>query len=344
MTQLFHPELANDPFGDPGLYVDLQHRNHALLFDLGDLSNLPARKLNRIRHVFVTHTHMDHFCGFDQLLRVCLGQPRRLHVTGPAGLIGHVENKLGGYIWNLADETSVNAEIEVSDYSGDGRLHSALFRFRTGFRRQDLAERLASGGRILETPGYHVQAVHLDHHIPCLGFAVEERQRLNVWRTRLEEMQLGVGPWLDELKQAMLDDADGDTMITARWRAGDEDHQAVHALSALKHLVQITPGQKIAYVTDVGYTPDNKDRIIALAAQADCLFIESAFMEADAEMALQKMHLTARQAGEIARLARVRRFEQFHFSPRYEGLADQLIAEAKAEAEAGGAADHKLEG
>ena len=328
MSLLLHPELINDRFGDPGLYVDLLHQNHALLIDMGDLANLPPRKILRLRHAFVSHTHMDHFSGFDRLLRVLLGRPKALHMTGPAGFIGNVASKLGGYTWNLADEGSVDFSICASEFAEGGLLCSARFRFRNGFRREDLPERRAIDGIILDEPAYRVRAVHFDHHIPCLGFAVEEKQHLNIWRTRLGEMHLGVGPWLDDLKQAIMCDAPGDTVITARWNDNGVDHEAQHRLDALRPVVQVTPGQKIAYISDIGYTAANADEAVGLAEGADLLFIESAFLDEDADLALQKMHLTARQAGEIARRAGARRFEQFHFSPRYEGQEDRLYAEA----------------
>ena len=328
MTQLFHPELVNDPFGDPGLYVDLQHRNHALLFDLGDISGLPARKLARLGHVFVSHTHVDHFCGFDRLLQVLLGQPKRISITGPAGFIGNVASRLGSYTWNLGGEDSVDAAIQAWEYGEDGALHSALFRFRNAFRREDLPARKIADGVIVDEPGYRVTAVHLDHHIPCLGFALEEKHRLNVWRTRVEQMGLGVGPWLDDLKQAILDDLPGDTPIAVHWQQHGKSCETVHSLGKLRSLVEITGGQKIAYVTDAGFTPDNVAKIIRLAKASDDLFIESAFLEAEAGLALRKMHLTARQAGEIARRAGVRRFQLFHFSPRYDGQPVRLVAEA----------------
>ena len=67
MASRFDPHLVNDPFGDPGVYVDLKFERRALLFDLGDISVLPTRKLLRISDVFITHRHMDHFAGFDHL-------------------------------------------------------------------------------------------------------------------------------------------------------------------------------------------------------------------------------------------------------------------------------------
>src|SRR5206468_6790691 len=82
MHTLFEPRLVNDAFGDPGLYVDFRDERRALLFDLGDITTLPPRKLMRLSHVFVTHTHMDHFSGFDHLLRVVLGRKENVIVLG----------------------------------------------------------------------------------------------------------------------------------------------------------------------------------------------------------------------------------------------------------------------
>jgi ribonuclease Z len=61
---------------------------------------------------------------------------------------------------------------------------------------------------------------------------------------------------------------------------------------------------------------------------ADVLFIECAFLEADAAHAIQKNHLTAWQAGLLARRAQVGRIVPCHFSPRYPGRGDILSAEA----------------
>ena len=97
-----------------------------------------------------------------------------------------------------------------------------------------------------------------------------------------------------------------------------------------KEIMRITAGRKIAYVVDCAFTDANADRIISLAKDADTLFIEAAFLDEDRSRAAHRRHLTARQAGTLARLANVKRLVTLHYSPRYQGRGDCLAREAQA--------------
>jgi ribonuclease Z len=159
----------------------------------------------------------------------------------------------------------------------------------------------------------------LDHGIPCLGFALEEKAQISVWKNRLAEMGLSPGPWLSELKRAVAEGRPDGTRIEGR------------TLGELKaRALDVAPGRKLAYITDIRYHAQNAARAAALAADADVLFIESVFLSAEAAHAERKHHLTAQQAGRIARAARAKAVVPFHFSPRYEGREAELLAELEA--------------
>src|SRR3546814_14078271 len=107
---------------------DLLHRPEALLFDLGDLAPLSARDLLRVRHVFVSHMHMDHFIGFDQLLRVNIGRDKQISMVGPAGFAAAVGHKLQAYSWDLVDRYATDLIIDAFEVIGPAEIHGEIGR------------------------------------------------------------------------------------------------------------------------------------------------------------------------------------------------------------------------
>ena len=168
----------------------------------------------------------------------------------------------------------------------------------------------------------------LEHRTPCLGFAIEEPAHFNVWKTRLEKLGLPVGPWLRELKRAVIEKQPDDFQVRINSSTDSPEHDL--PLSKLRDILTVTPGQKIGYVTDVADTVANRRAIVELVRNSDLLFIEAAFARADIALATERAHLTTEAAGQIARLAGVRRVEPFHFSPRYAGDYQRMQSEVMA--------------
>lgn len=322
MTPTLHPMLVNGPYGDPALYVDFLFERRALLLDAGDLHALAPRQVLRVGEVFVSHTHIDHFIGFDRVLRLFVGREARLRLFGPAGFIDRVEARLGGYSWNLAHRFTDNLVFDVTEVRSDDEAATARFSLTDRFARRGEQVVALSNGVLFRDHAIEVRATILDHHIPCLAFAVAEHVHVNVLKNRLEGLGLAPGPWLRTLKEAILAGAPDETRMDIG--AGGR----TMALGDLKRsVVKLTPGQKLGYVVDAGFTDDNVRRIVALARDCDTLYIEAAFAAEDAERAYDRRHLTSEQAGMIAGLANVRRLEPFHFSPRYEGQEERLRRE-----------------
>jgi ribonuclease Z len=331
MRPLLHPSLVNGRTGDPALYIETLFERRAVLVDLGDLANLPARKLQRVEHVFVSHTHIDHFIGFDRLLRAFVGREKMLELYGPSGFVQQVHHKLQAYRWNLVHRYLCDLVLDVTEVSDSLDARKARFRLKRAFALEDLGSVQLVNGVLCDNPTFRVVIAVLEHRTPCLAFAMEEPAHVNVWKNRLKELGLPVGPWLRELKRAVLERRSDDKLIVVG--ASPTSHEMT--LGVLRGAVTITPGQKVAYVTDAADTAANRAAIVTLAHNADVLFIEAAFARADAQLAEERAHLTTDAAGSLARAAGVRRVEPFHFSPRYSGQDDRMVEEVMAAFTAG---------
>jgi ribonuclease Z len=141
MRPILHPSLVNNRFGDPALYLETLFERRAILFDLGDISALPVRKIHRLEEIFISHAHIDHFIGFDYLLRVLIGRSKTIKLYGPQGLIDHVHHKLRAYRWNLVDRFAadlvfVATEVNSSLTTENGAISAEECLCRRGRRRR----------------------------------------------------------------------------------------------------------------------------------------------------------------------------------------------------------------
>ena len=102
----------------------------------------------------------------------------------------------------------------------------------------------------------------------------------------------------------------------------------------MNEVTERRPGQSMAFVMDTAPCEGAE----ALADGVDLLVCEATFLDDERELARRYRHMTARQAGELARSAGARRLVLTHFSARYpdnrvfaeeagEVFADAIVAE-----------------
>jgi len=332
MNPSFSSYLVNDVFGDPGVYVEVRWSKRALLFDLGHNERLGPTRLLRANDLFISHTHVDHFIGFDAVLRVALGRGKTVRLFGPPGLIDNVQGKLRGYTWNLVDGYPLTLDVQEFHQQ---EIRRALFHATDRFCQDEqptrpLVPELATGlFTAFNDPMFTVSAVSLNHRIPSFAYSLEEQFHINVNKQKLHEAGLPVGAWLKDVKQYVWEGQPDEFRFTAVLYDEHHREEREFMLGEIKErFCTISRGQKIAYVVDARFDEENEAKIIALARGADVLYCESPYLDVDADKAFDRYHLTARQAGHMARKAQVRDLVVFHFSPRYTGQGEALVREA----------------
>lgn len=329
MTPSFSTYLVNERFGDPGLYVEVRWSRRALLFDLGSNEALSPTRILRARDIFVSHTHVDHFIGFDRLLRIALGRGSTLRLFGPPGLIDNVDGKLRGYTWNLVDGYPLT--IEVQEFHAH-EIRRASFYAAEAFAKHVHDPQPTTCEEVfpvLDDPMFTVRATALNHRIPSFAYSLEEQFHVNINKERLHAAGLPVGSWLKEVKQYLWGGKPDDFRFAATLYFEHRKETRDFILGDVRErFTTITPGQKIAYVVDCRYDAENERKITELAHRADVFFCEAPYLDRDADKAQDRYHLTAKQAGLLAKKADVRELVVFHFSPRYTGMGPILMEEA----------------
>jgi len=315
MKPIFHHKPVNGPFEDPTVFVRILGEKRALLFDAGDVSGLPARDLMKVTDVFVTHMHIDHFIGFDTIIRALLRRDSPVTFYGPAGIIDRIEGKLRGYTWNLISEYPLVINVvEIRNKN----VHKATFRAADKFELNDQGTH-NNEGSVLDNSLFSVNAVVLEHDVPSLGFSIKEKIHINIDKAKLIDCGFEVGPWLSTLK---------DFIRNGKLHEGIDTGKGRYSVSELKNIYVMTEGQKVSYIMDSSPTESNFEKIANFVVDADSLYIEAYFIHEDLEHARKRNHLTARLSGLISKKARVKNLHLLHFSPRYKDRAEDIINEA----------------
>ncbi|NPA58665.1 MAG: ribonuclease Z [Aquificae bacterium] len=311
--------LVNEKYEDPGLVIEIDSLGEYILFDVGNIRKLDRHLLRKVNKIFITHTHMDHFIGFDHLLRNKLGREQTVEVFGINPLAENLYCKLQGYTWNLV-EFEPRIVFNLKQYNS-GLFEYYSYDIKKKFARDFIKEEKADTDVIYENQYYRVRYAVLDHKIPVMGYSFEYKDRLLLKKDSIKDLPLE-GRQIGEFKSFLADENNRGKSFTIDGREyGWEELREKYSY--------VQEGIKISYITDVVFSEENFKKIINLVKGSDVLYCEAVFLPEDREQASKVYHLTADQTALIAKEAGVKKLVVFHFSRRYANRWDRIIEEIK---------------
>ena len=226
--------------------------------------------------------------GFKNLTNILLTHGHLDHILGLGGLMSTFVR------WEAIEKLDIFAGRTTLD-----RVHDLIFGVVLRGNQTPMPLRLneIKPGTFFEENDFTVTAFSVTHRGPdCLGYIFEVKARRPFLPEKANELGVPFGPERRDLvagKEITLPDGR---------RVKPDD-----VLGPLQN------GVKLVVVGDAGRT----DNLLEACMNADALVIESTYLEAEAEMAREFSHLTARQAAELAVKANVKKLIITHISRRY---------------------------
>jgi ribonuclease Z len=151
---------------------------------------------------------------------------------------------------------------------------------------------------VYQGDGFYVRSIPLAHTRVCVGYILEEETRPGVFHPE-RAMDLGVprGPLWSRLQQGEYVTLEDGTTVAPSEVMGNA-----------------RPGRKFSYITDSTRTENLADEV----SGSDLLICEGMFESELGAAAYEKGHMTAEDAGKLARDAGgVKQMGLIHYSPRY---------------------------
>lgn len=323
MGRVFHrlpfrycePAFFGGLLDDPLLFLRIRPEGRALLFDCGQIAHLAKRVIKPIAAVFITHAHMDHIMGVPTLVRHHHASPLPLDLYGPPGIAERVAHLLQGFDWNLCEPNWFT--LRVHEIHPNRILHFS-FPGPEGFVRHVGGEEPRTDPVIWHSRHVTVEAMLLDHRIPSLAFRVSERPMFSVDPMRMEALGILPGDWIRDMKSRIWKGREGVDVIIP-YRVG-EGVRTVREDDPNRLYGQILGEQRsasIGYVTDVGWTADNVQRMAGFLSGLTLLCAECTFLKSDVEKARSSYHLCSADLSELSALLAPRFLLPMHLSKSY---------------------------
>lgn len=309
--------LVNAPWEDPALLLVPDSQSWLWLVDCGDVLKMRIRDMQRVSHVFITHTHIDHFIGLDWLIRMNLRESVTLTVYGPGGIIDQVRCKLAAYAWNYTADSSFAVDCyELSEET----VKYAHFACSDKFA-PNLVSSTPRPEFLLLPCDVQLKYAHVQHGVPCLAYSFTCPREITVSKPDLQKAGLAPGRWVRELvEHAQKQELTGVICLAGR----------DYSLESLaEDLLVYSPGPSYSYITDTLFNKVTVRIMENIAANCQQLWCEACYLHNKLPLARQNQHFTARQAGRLAQSLKAEELCLMHYSRRYKGNLMDHILEAR---------------
>lgn len=311
MKNNYFIKKVNSPFEDTCFFIRNIYKKKALLLDCGRIGNLNNTELLSVSDIFISHTHIDHFYGFDRILRTFLRSDKTLKIYGPRGFLKNIEGKLAGYTWNLIE--NYNFAIQAFEIIENNKILTATYKASNIFRPE--YGEVKHTEKIDLDDGFYMYFEFFDHAINSMAFRIKERMHVNIKKDVLKKYGYIPGPWLTDLKSHLRANKDLNYLFAVETTDGVKK---ISARTLKDRLVIFKEPQDITFISDFAPTFDNYKKAINFAKGSFVLLIESMFLKDDILHAIDKKHSTIDISKSIFIESKSKFVHFFHFSSKYE--------------------------
>lgn len=216
------------------------------------------------------------------------------HVLGIAGLLQTL--LLNGY----------NKTLYIYGPKGTNYFMKQLIKLFVPYNKIPLVIKEISKGQFLETSDFILEAQPMTHGIPCNAYAFTEKEKLRLDKSKIKKLDIEDKRLFSQLSKGKNIKVKGKTIKSSS-------------------VTYKQPERKVSIIFDTKLNPN----CYKIAKGSEVLLTEAVYVNQDKDLASLHEHLTAEQAGEIAKKAKVKSLYLVHLSQRYDGNEKVILNEVK---------------